>query len=261
MGDDIVGRRFGRLTVLKVDRPARNGPYYLCKCDCGNVKTVLRNNLVTGNSTSCGCKRLEIRSDDILGKRFGRLLVIEFDHMGRYGNSYWRCQCDCGIDTIVSRKHLLDGHVTSCGCRNVDSHTTHGMSYTDLYHVWVGMKQRCENALHNSYGRYGGRGIFICRDWSIFENFRDWALNNGYEPGLTIDRINNDDGYYPENCRWADLVTQQNNRSTNRHVTYDGITHTAAEWARLLGVKYATLLTRLNRGDMRDFENYSNKED
>lgn len=253
MKDDMIGRRFGRLTVLEYDHPGRNGPYYLCECDCGNQKVVSKNNLKTGNSTSCGCKR---RLDDVIGRRFGRLQVINFSHAGKYDTSYYLCECDCGNDTLVSRRHLLDGHVKSCGCWNVDSHKTHGMSDTDLHHTWVSMRQRCNNEKHDSYPSYGGRGIEVCSEWETFEKFSEWAHNNGYRPGLTIDRIDNDCGYSPENCRIADRLTQANNRRTNRFITYGGDTHTIAEWARLFEVKYPTLLYRINRGDMSDFEEY-----
>lgn len=118
------------------------------------------------------------------------------------------------------------------------------------------MKQRCTNERSDTYHSYGGRGIHVCDEWLDFENFRDWAFDSGYEPGLTIDRINNNDGYYPGNCRWADRRTQANNRRTNRFVTYGGDTHTIAEWARLFEISYQKLLGRVNRGDMRDFEEY-----
>ena len=122
------------------------------------------------------------------------------------------------------------------------------------------MKQRCGNTHFKQYHRYGGRGVFLCDEWQEFENFRDWAFDSGYEPGLSIDRINNDDGYYPENCRWADRITQQNNRYNNRFITYADITHTLAEWSRLLNIDYDKLRRRVNRNDMRDFEEYFDTE-
>lgn len=252
----MIGKRFGRLTVIEVDHEGRNGPYWLCKCDCGNVKVVSNNNLKTGNSTSCGCKQRERRNEDLTGKRFGRLVVIGFDHMGRWGDQHWLCKCDCGNTHIVKRTHLLNGHVKSCGCWNVDSHVTHGESDTPLHHTWVSMRQRCNNERQDAFYNYGGRGIRVCEEWESFENFRDWAFENGYEHGLTIDRIDNDLGYYPENCRWVDRVTQANNRRSNRYVTYNGITHTIAEWSRIFGIKYSKLLNNINKNDMSDFEEY-----
>ena len=118
------------------------------------------------------------------------------------------------------------------------------------------MHQRCNDANHTSYHRYGGRGIKVCDEWGKFESFRDWALNSGYELGLTLDREHNDSGYYPDNCRWVTQQTQTNNRSTNHFITYNGDTHTIAEWARLFQVNYSTLQGRIKRGNMQDFEKY-----
>ena len=118
------------------------------------------------------------------------------------------------------------------------------------------MRQRCDNVDHKFYQRYGGRGIKVCDEWTDFEHFRDWAIDNGYETGLTLDRECNDDGYYPENCRWVTQQIQTNNRSTNHFITYNGDTHTVAEWARLFKVNYSTLQGRIKRHDMRDFEEY-----
>ena len=258
----MIGYRFGRLVILDMVSDGRRGTHFLCRCDCGNEKVVSRNNLTTGNTTSCGCKIKERRTEDLDGRRFGRLVVVGFDHTGSYGESYWSCICDCGNSHIVSRRHLLNGHSTSCGCWNKESHTTHGMKHTSLYTIWVDMKQRCRNPKHVYYDRYGGNDIDICAEWEQFEGFRDWAFDSGYRPGLTIDRINNDLGYYPENCRWSDWYTQANNRRNNRHITYNGVTHTIAEWARILGVPDQLLRGRINRNDMQNFDEYfENLED
>lgn len=194
----------------------------------------------------------------IVGKRFGRLTVLELDHVSGHGNSYWRCECDCGTIKPVARFHLLNGHATSCGCYKKERATIHGSYYSPIYNNWNSMKERCMNPKHVEYDRYGGRGINVCDEWLDVRNFNGWAMKNGYAPGLTLDRIDTDQGYYPENCRWVDWHTQQNNRSNNRHITYNGVTHTVAEWARILDVKYATLLQRINKGNMRDFEIYFN---
>ena len=196
----------------------------------------------------------------IIGSRFGRLTVLDFDHMGPHHVTYWLCECDCGNKTIVSRLNLRSGHTTSCGCnraiRAKECRTMHGMSKTPLHGIWCHIRQRCGNENDQCYDRYGGRGIDICDEWSEFKNFYDWAINNGYESGLSIDRKNNDKGYSPENCRWTDRVTQCNNRRTSHCITYNGITHTMAEWSRLLNVNYDTFKARVRRGNMRDFEKY-----
>lgn len=196
----------------------------------------------------------------IIGKRFGQLTVLEFCYLDARRQSHWLCECDCGNKTVVQRANLTSGGTLSCGCHRRENvirrSTTHGESNTPLYYVWHSMHQRCNNTNHKFYPRYGGRGIKVCDEWGDFEPFRDWALDSGYESGLTLDRECNDSGYYPENCRWVPQQTQVNNRSITRFVTYNGDTRTIAEWARLLHVSYNTLLTRINRNDMRDFEKY-----
>lgn len=196
----------------------------------------------------------------IIGQRFGRLTVVDFDHMGSYHKSYWLCRCDCGNSTVVPRLNLVTGTSTSCGCnraiRAKECKTTHGMSRTPLHGIWCHIRQRCRNENDHAYPYYGARGIDVCDEWDEFENFYDWAINNGYEAGLSIDRKNNNEGYNPENCRWADRITQCNNRRTSRYITYNDITHTMAEWSRLLNVNYDIFKKRMNRGDMQDFKRY-----
>lgn len=194
----------------------------------------------------------------LIGQRFGRLTVIDLDYITDHGNSYWTCECDCGTMKSVARFHLLNGHATSCGCYKKERATIHGCYRSPVYRVWRGMIERCTNDNHIHYGSYGNRGINICDEWKDIKTFTGWALNNGYAKGLTLDRIDNDKGYSPDNCRWVDWYVQENNRSNNRHVVYGDETHTVAEWSRILNVKYATLLQRINRGDMRDFEKYFN---
>lgn len=201
-----------------------------------------------------------MQRDDFIGKQFGRLRVIDFAGIDKCGHARWLCECDCGNIVVKLGTNLKRGLTTSCGCRRVEvareQKTTHGMYGSRLYNVWSGMIQRCENPNDKLYHRYGGRGICVCNEWYDFENFLDWSLNSGYQPDLTIDRIDNDDGYYPENCRWANRITQGNNTSTNRRITYGGETHTIAEWSRLFGVNYDRLYRRIQKGDMQDFEEY-----
>ena len=192
----------------------------------------------------------------IIGKRFGRLTVLDFDHQDVRGKTYWLCRCDCGNNTIVKRGHLTNGAIVSCGCYQRERRIKHGFYGTPLYSSWDHMIQRCNNKNNDDYYRYGGRGITVCDEWSDFVIFRDWALNNGYEPGLSIDRINNNDGYYPDNCRWVDQQTQSNNTRRNHYVTWCGNTHTISEWARLFNIPYSVLYNRVYRGNMQDFEEY-----
>lgn len=154
----------------------------------------------------------------MIGKRYGRLTVVS--DAGRT-KSYARklnCICDCGKEVIVYASNLQRNHTTSCGCVKQEiikagANTTHGKRYTRLYEIWKSMKQRCNNPNKSNYGRYGGRGIRVCREWNeSFSAFEKWALSNGYQDDLTLDRENNDKGYSPDNCRWATPKEQANNR-------------------------------------------------
>ncbi len=186
---------------------------------------------------------------DLRGKRYGRLTVIE-----RAGNK-WRCKCDCGNYVLVQTGHLNAGTSQSCGCWQKE--LTAKMAYRHggvrnrerLYVIWQRMKERCYNSNYPGFGYHGGRGIIICDEWlSDYESFRCWALKNGYKDNLTIDRIDNDGNYTPENCRWATTKEQNNNTRANRHVIYNGKRKTVSEWAEEIGIEYDVLLYRILAG-------------
>jgi len=184
-------------------------------------------------------------------KKFGRLTVIKpATYNTKQRSWYWECKCECGNICVINGQRLRNGGTQSCGCFNIDRmkerFTTHGKSNSDLNHVFVAMKQRCNNPKCKDYHNYGGRGIMICPEWENFEVFYEWAINNGYTKGLTIDRINNNGNYEPSNCRWATYKEQNSNHRRNRLITFQGKTLTRTQWASLKGIKTSTLVSRLD---------------
>jgi hypothetical protein len=257
--EDITGMRFGRLVAIKDmgKKICKSGAiyYWLCKCDCGNEKVISKTNLKNGGTVSCGCyakesaaKRGHETSKDITGMRFGKLIAIR-QYIYKNNKSYWLCRCDCGKESIVDKRSLTGGITKSCGCwaRELTKmrSITHGESKSRLYKIWVGMRHRCNDL---EYERYGKRGITVCKEWDAYDVFRDWALNNGYADNLSIDRIDNDRGYEPANCRWATIKEQANNRSSNRYLEYNGERYTLREWSKKTGLAVTTLCERLRRG-------------
>lgn len=160
---------------------------------------------------------------DLTGQRFGRLTVIGRAGSTPGGVAAWLCRCECGNEAIVAGWSLRCGNTKSCTCLKnevaKELFTVHGKCMSRLHGVWKGMKERCSNPKHNRYHRYGGRGITVCDDWlNNFQAFYDWAMANGYDENAprgqcTIDRIDNDKGYSPDNCRWVDMKGQRHNQS------------------------------------------------
>lgn len=183
----------------------------------------------------------------IIGQKFGMLTVTARAENAKNGKARWFCICDCGKEkkNPVTSYDLESGKVKSCGCIKKTCYkgmnTRHGETKTRLWSIWQGMRQRCKSKTD-----YSLRGISVCKEWDSFESFRDWAKNNGYADNLTIDRINNDKGYSPENCRWATYKEQENNKRNNRRITVNGVTRNVSEWADITGIKAETIAWRAN---------------
>lgn len=205
-------------------------------------------------------KRFEVMkvTNEMVGKKYGMLRVLSMapDRISLSGRKekMCMCECDCGNVKLVRASCLKNGNTKSCGCyrsqcssERMAARSIHGLGGTKLYHVWQNMIDRCQNPKHKSYKNYGANGIHVCDQWLSVTAFADWAFANGYREGLTLERIDNAEGYSPDNCIWADRYVQNNHTSRNHLLTYMGKTQSMAQWARELNISYAALKTRINR--------------
>lgn len=185
---------------------------------------------------------------DLSGQKFGRWTVISYAGKGK-----WNCKCLCGTEKVVRGTHMKSGASKSCGCYGHDvlikRNTIHGQNKTPIHYLWLDINKRCNNTNYKQFKDYGGRGIRVCDEWrKNFVAFRDWCLSNGYEKGLTIDRIDNDKGYSPDNCRFVGRIVQNNNKRSNHKITVDGKTKTIMQWSREFCINESVIRGRLRRG-------------
>ena len=188
------------------------------------------------------------------GERFGRLVVISAQSEKLNSNTKWNCVCDCGNKTASLAYNLLNGKSTSCGCLRkeraskfvTNKNYKHGSCKTRLYSIWHSMKCRCYYKGDRCYATYGGKGITICDEWrNDFAAFQRWANANGYSDDLTIDRIDVQKGYSPDNCRWATDKEQANNKENTVFITYDGCTKSLSKWAEKFSIPRHVLYSRI----------------
>jgi len=189
---------------------------------------------------------------DLTGQKFGMLTAKKYIGNDKNSHALWMFVCDCGNEHITLAQSAKLGLTSSCGCykrkQNIKRATKHGMVGTRLYGLWKSMKTRCYIKSHKGYKEYGGRGIKVCEEWHNFKNFYKWASLNGYKDNLSIDRIDNNKGYEPSNCRWITLKQQQYNKRNNHYLTFCGITKTLTEWANEYNLQPKTIESRLKRG-------------
>jgi len=256
-----IGKRYGRLIVTRVSPIKKGHRYWLeCLCDCGSSVLEQPRDLEQGSSASCGCLRRELQQQktvEMLGKKYGRLTVLELlppksdsDRLLRV-----RCLCDCGNSVVVAASRVRSGVTTSCGCYNKDitskTHLKHGFAnkpWSREYSAWVHLRQRCLNANNPRYHDYGGRGITVCDRWKdSFENFLE-DMGECPKNKSSLDRIDNDGPYSPENCRWADDTEQANNSRHCKYETFNGVTKSTAQWIRDLGLVTGNVYYKIYRG-------------
>lgn len=188
----------------------------------------------------------------MIGKKFGRLTVLsECEKRTNNGKIRYKCNCECGNITDVIGENLRRGITKSCGCLLKEivakRSTTHGHTRTRMYTIWCNLKARCYNINEPRYKDYGQRGIGVCDEWlNDFMSFYNWAINNGYNDNLTIDRIDVNGNYTPNNCRWITLEQQQENKRNSVKFTYNGETHCLRKWCSILNINYKTVHKRIH---------------
>lgn len=204
---------------------------------------------------------------DLTGQRFGKLTVIEYKGSNKGTGSLWLCKCDCGNEKIITSRNLLNKTCKSCGCYSKDNpaHITHNLYHTRLHNIWIGMKSRCYNKNNKRYKNYGGRGIKVCEEWQEFKSFYEWAIINGYNQTMdrgecTIDRIDINGDYSPDNCQFINIKKQQRNKTNTRYVNYKGKLYCLAELAEMLNLNYKYLWQKLKRNNWDTSILFENKE-
>lgn len=186
---------------------------------------------------------------DYIGRRFGKLVVVERAENTKNGASQWLCCCDCGNTVIVPQYSLKRRGVNQdCGCiKKEHFNTTHGGSNTPLYQLWNSMKRRCEDVNSFAYKDYGGRGITVCDEWHDFVAFQKWATETRPDKFYTLDRIDNNKGYSPQNCKWSSKKEQANNRRSNVKIEFRGEVHNLVEWCEILNLDYKRIHNRMHK--------------
>lgn len=269
---DLTGQKFGRLTVINqaehyISPQGVKVIRWNCVCECGNHTVVSANQLRRGKTVSCGCYHKEqednrafLQSKDIAGQQFGTLTAIRVVGGNERGRALWECKCTCGATVIKDGAGLRCGNIKSCGDRRKHASKHCGCvkgRKERLYQVFDCMKDRCYNQNSQGYKNYGGRGIKICAEWlSNYGAFREWAYANGYKEEVlpngvnkwTIERIDVNGDYEPDNCTWITTQKQQFNKRDNVVLTYKGKTMTATEWAHELKLSPSVVWARIKHG-------------
>lgn len=193
---------------------------------------------------------IRANSQEWMGKRFGNLIVMGFEY--KSSRWFWKCKCDCGKETVVYPNQVIRGKTTTCGCGRSKTfhnmHLKHGCSGERLYSIWKGMRKRCRNENASHYEHYGERGISVCDEWNDYLVFRQWALANGYNDGLTIERKSVNKDYCPENCTWIAAEHQPENTRKTIRLTIYGKEKPIGQWADQFGIKRSTVYSRIRRG-------------
>lgn len=258
--EDLVGKIYGKLTVVSFGEIKNKKTYWKCKCLCGKSKLIRADGLKKGVK-SCGCLTLEKAKEyeNLVGNKYGRLEVLCENGRNDQEEICWWCLCDCGKEVSVRGGSLRSGHTHSCGCLQKESaikqaydmgkaNTKHGMTHTREYETWHHIKQRCTDKNNPNYTSYGAKGIIVCDRW--MESFENFYEDMGPKPSdkHQIDRIDSLGNYEPQNCRWVTPTEQQRNRKDNVQIEYNGKTQCMSAWAEEYGLTTLQLWGRLRLG-------------
>lgn len=252
--ENLENKRFGMLTVLQLAPKTKNrSTRWLCKCDCGNTKIIRNKNLIEGVSKDCGCIS---KNNFEINQKIARLTLVKSIPACR--GRKWECVCECGERVTVQEYDLREGIIKSCGCLKSEyakmGNPIHKYNKTRIQRIHQGMMQRCYDKNHIHYSNYGGKGITVCEEWRGkygVGNFAKWALQNGYNDELSIDRIDNNKGYSPDNCRWSTALEQANNTRRNRNIEYNGEVLSLSQMAKKHNMSVSMLSYRLKKwGDI-----------
>lgn len=266
--NEYIGKQFYWLTVLgPSDGLSKDGSkQWDFKCVCGKVISRPPARVIGKDchSKSCGCMRYKnithkehnrenlqrVDAESLIGQKNNMLTVIGYERPEGKGRVKLKCKCECGNTVFLLPYQFKSGSVKSCGCILNHDKITHGLSKHSLYSVWASMIKRCYDKESDNYGRYGGRGIFVCEEWRHSpKKFYEWSDSVGGRPeGTTLDRVDNDGPYSPENCRWATSTQQSRNKRSNRLITCNGETKCLSDWCLEYGLNTETLRGRLEKG-------------
>lgn len=243
---DLTGEKRNMLTVKSLFEIKNNISYWSCECDCGKEKILSIKDLQ--NTKSCGCLKKVSRKEDLTDYENDDIIVVSFQE-SRKGQSYWNCKCKkCGKIIQRCSSNIKNG-LAVCKCvhyKRVSEEHKKFARDTRLYSIWIGIRNRCFNSNDASYEHYGKRGITICDEWNHnFETFYYWALSNGYNDELSIERKNVNGNYCPENCCWIKKSEQAKNKTNTIYATLNGETKRLIEWCEILNLNQKTVYNRI----------------